>query len=172
MAGFELKTHNLAGAALHPMTPENADALGKALAAMPPWSVVGLPAEDLTRAFLRDQPSMHRFEVLASAGELAGTVTIQSPFLQGPYLKTLAILPGFQGRGLGTHILRWMEAEARAEEARQLWVCVSTCNTGARAFYERFGFEEETVLEKLAFDHSDELFMRKRLIYDAPLGRQ
>ena len=92
-------------------------------------------------------------------------IVIQDPFLHGPYLKLLAIFPGFQGRKLGLRLLQWMEAEARRVEARQLWVCVSTFNTRARAFYERFGFEAVAVLDKLVSDASDEIFMRKRLSY-------
>jgi len=166
MQAFELATHNLGAATLRPLTPGNAAKLGGALAAMPPWSVAGWPADRLTLAFQRELPSVKRFEVLAGH-ELAGIVTIQHPFLHGPYLQLLAILPGFQGRNLGLRVLQWMEGQARAEEARQLWLCVSTFNTRARAFYERFGFEAVTVLEKLASDASDELFMRKRLSYGA-----
>ncbi|MGO8954828.1 MAG: GNAT family N-acetyltransferase [Rhodomicrobium sp.] len=164
MPAFELTTHDLGAVTLRPLSPANAATLGEALAAMPPWSVSGWPADRLTRAFQRELPSVHRFEVL-SGGELAGIVTIQAPFLHGPYLQLLAILPGFQGRNLGLQVLQWMERQARAEEARQLWLCVSTFNARARAFYERFGFEEVAVLEQLASDASDELFMRKRLDY-------
>jgi ribosomal protein S18 acetylase RimI-like enzyme len=167
MPAFELTTHDLGPAALRPLSSDNAAKLGEALAAMPPWSRIGWPADRLARGFLRTLPSVHRFEVLV-ADELAGAVTIQTPFLHGPYLQLLAILPGFQERSLGRSILQWMEREARIEEARQLWLCVSTFNTHARAFYERFGFEAVTVLEKLASDSSDELFMRKRLSYGTP----
>ncbi len=167
MPSFEPIIHDLGPAVLRPLTPGNAKKLGEALAAMPPWSVTGRPAERMTRAFQRDLPSLHRFEILAG-NDLAGIVTIQSPFLHGPYLQLLAILPGFQGRNLGLNVLQWMEAQARAGEARQLWLCVSTFNARARAFYEHFGFEAVAVLEKLASDASDELFMRKRLSYGMP----
>jgi len=167
MQSYEPITHDLGAAVLRPLRPENATKLGEALATMPPWSVIGWPAGRLIRGFERDLPSVRRFEVLAE-GELAGIVIIQEPFLHGPYLQLLAILPAFQGRRLGQCILEWMEEQALAEEARQLWLCVSTFNTRARAFYERFGFEAVAVLEKLASDRSDELFMRKRLSYGPP----
>ena len=134
---------------------------------MPPWSVIGWPAERLTASFHRQAPSVRRFELMVE-DELAGTVTIQDPFLHGPYLQLLAILPGFQGHKLGAAVLQWMEREARSAEARQLWLCVSTFNAGARAFYERFGFKEAALLDKLASDLSDEILMRKRLSYSKP----
>ena len=164
MRTFELKTYDLGGAVLEPLEAENAARLGAALAAMPPWSVIGWPAESLIRSFQRKLPAMRRFQII-TGGELAGLAAIQHPFLHGPYLQLLAILPGFQGRNLGLRVLEWMEAQARIEEARQLWLCVSTFNNRAQVFYERFGFEVMAILDKLASDRSDEIFMRKRLIY-------
>jgi ribosomal protein S18 acetylase RimI-like enzyme len=166
MNAFELAEHDLGELALRPLTADAAEELGPALAAIPPWSVIGWPAERMTLGLKRQLPSVKRFEVL-SDGSCAGIIVILDPFLLGPYLQLLAVLPGFQGRKLGLRLLQWMEAEARRAEARQLWVCVSTFNIRAQAFYERFGFEAVAVLDKLMSDASDEIFMRKRLSYDA-----
>ena len=167
MDAFELGPHDIGPALLRPLSSANAAPLGEALAAIPPWSTINWPASRLA-ATLKNWPvGVRRFELLVE-GELAGTVSIQFPFLYGPYLQLLAVLPGFQGRGLGLACLEWMEREARAAEARQLWLCVTSYNTGARAFYERFGFKEAALLDKLATDVSDEVFMRKRLSYPRP----
>jgi ribosomal protein S18 acetylase RimI-like enzyme len=163
---FDLATHDLGSITLEPLKGQSAAKLAEALAAMPPWSVIGWPADRLARAFSRSMPSVNRFEVVAG-GKLAGIVTVQSPFLHGPYLQLLAILPDFQGQKLGQKILEWMEAQARHEEARQLWLCVSSFNTRAQIFYRRFGFEQVALLERLASDAADEIFMRKRLSYAA-----
>ncbi len=167
MNSFEFKAHYLGELILRPLTAEGAEELGPALAAIPPWSIIGWPAERMTLGLKRQQPSVKRFEVLAN-GLRAGIIVIQDPFLHGPYLQLLAVLPDFQGRNLGLRLLQWMEGEARRVEARQLWLCVSTFNTRAQAFYERFGFEAVAVLDKLASDASDELLMRKRLFYSGP----
>lgn len=164
MTSFEPTLHPLGELALRSLSAENAERLGKALAAIPPWSVIGYPAERLVSWLLREQPAMKKFEVLTGA-QLAGVIVVQDPFLHGPYLKLIAILPHFQGQSLGLRLLRWMESEARRAEARQLWLCVSTFNARARTFYERFGFEAAAILDKLATDASDELLMRKRLSY-------
>jgi len=166
MHPFALTTYDLGPLDLRPFTLGNAITLGEAMASMPPWSVIGWPVDRLIRTLQRELPSVRRFEVIVEEA-LAGIVTIQDPFLHGPYLQLLAILPEFQGRKLGQHILEWMEAQARLSESRQLWLCVSTFNARGKAFYERFGFEAAAVLEKLASDSSDELFMRKRLSYGA-----
>ncbi|HZV21764.1 MAG TPA: GNAT family N-acetyltransferase [Hyphomicrobiales bacterium] len=162
---FEHTTHQLGPILLRPLRPEHTALLANAMSAMPPWSVIGFPAERMVRAFTRVLPSVFRFEIIAE-DKPAGMVAIQNPFLHGPYLQVLAILPEFQGRKFGWRILEWMEGEARQEQARQLWLCVSTFNTGAQRFYRRFGFQEAAMLDKLASDGSDEILMRKRLSYE------
>lgn len=164
MTAFKRAYHDLGAISLQPLSAGNAERLGIALAAMPPWSVIGYPATRLSEWLGRDEPSMGKFEVLAGT-ELAGVIVIQDPFLHGPYLKLIAVLPKFQGRRFGQILLHWMEHEARKAQARQLWLCVSSFNMRARDFYERMGFETVALLDKLASDASDELFMRKRLSY-------
>ena len=167
MTPFELAGHDLGSVALRPLTAENAQKLARTLSAMPPWSVIGYPADRLADWLQHEQPALKKFEVLAM-DDLAGVIVIQDPFLHGPYLKLIAILPEFQGRSFGLRLLHWMESEARRSEARQLWLCVSTFNTRAQAFYERYGFQAVAMLDKLASDGSDELLMRKRLRYGRP----
>ncbi|MGA9550451.1 MAG: N-acetyltransferase [Rhodomicrobium sp.] len=170
MNTFALTRHDLGELVLRPLSAEAAEELGPALAAIPPWSVIGWPAERMTLGLKRQLPSVKRFEVLAGGGVCAGIIVILDPFLHGPYLQLLAVLPEFQGRNLGLRLLQWMESEARRAEARQLWLCVSTFNARAQVFYRRFGFEAVAVLDKLASDASDELLMRKRLSYGASRG--
>jgi ribosomal protein S18 acetylase RimI-like enzyme len=161
---YDLKAHDLGEIRLQPLAYANAGIFGQALASMDPWATIGWPAERMTRTFQYERPSIRRFEVLAG-NDLAGIIAIQEPWLHGPYLQLLAILPAHQGKGFGLKLLTWMEAEARRGEMRQLWLCVSTFNARARQFYERFGFAAQTVIEELASGASDELLMRKRLRY-------
>lgn len=161
---FELKAYDLGIASLEPLSHDSAEILSHALAAMPPWSIIGWPADRLFQSLTRKVASIRRFQLLADA-ELAGIIVIHEPWLHGPYLQLLAVLPSHQKRSLGLQVLRWMEGEARRTQARQLWLCVSTFNTQARVFYERFGFEAVSVIDRLASDASDELLMRKRLYY-------
>ena len=117
MNAFELTGHDLGELVLRPLSAEAAEELGPALAAIPPWSVIGWPAERMTLGLKRQLPSVKRFEVLAS-GAYAGIIVILDPFLHGPYLQLLAVLPEFQGRNLGLRLLQWMESEARGAEAQ------------------------------------------------------
>ena len=56
------------------------------------------------------------------------------------YVNALAVLPGYRGRGVGSHLLR--EAERRAAEtgATELSIIVSNANPGAERLYEATGY--------------------------------
>jgi ribosomal protein S18 acetylase RimI-like enzyme len=103
-----------------------------------------------------------RYAVLV-ADEPAGTVVIRDPWLHGPYLHLIGLLPPFHGLGVGSRVLDWMEAEAQGRY-RNLWLCVSEFNDGARRLYERHGFALAGRLDSLVFDGLTELLMRKRIL--------
>jgi diamine N-acetyltransferase len=88
-------------------------------------------------------------------------VSIRSPWLKGPYLELLAILPEFQGNRLGAGILAWFEREALRLEARNLWVRAASFNARALRFYEGHGFRPAATLSGLVAEGYDEILLRK-----------
>ena len=93
---------------------------------------------------------------------LVGVVAIRNPWLYGPYLNLLAILPPYQASGVGAAVLLWMAAEA-GDTASNLWVCVSKFNTQALRFYERHGFQLTAELPDLVRPGFAELLLRRQL---------
>ena len=144
------------------MTPEAAAILGPGLAAIDPWARVNYSAMRFTAFFAAREEGAQRYQILA-AEALAGTMVVRQPWLHGPYLNLLGLLPGYDGHGLGEVAFGWFEAEARRAGFRNIWLCVSSFNTGAERFYRRHGFEQTATLENLSFDGFDEILMRKRL---------
>ena len=153
--------YKLGCATLRAITGADADVLGPALAAIDPWRKANYPATALTGYLTRLDPAASRFAIEAD-GALAGVVAVREPWLRGPYLELLGLLPHAQGRGIGAAVLDWFEAEAPAG-ASSLWVLCSDFNTGALAFYERHGFHKVTPLEGLVGADLTEILMRKRL---------
>ena len=94
--------------------------------------------------------------------ELAGAIVVVCPWLSGPYLQMLAILPAHQNQGIGSRILGWFEEEAR-EHFRNLWLCVSGFNFDAQRFYQAHGYALVATLDGLMRDGDAELLMRKRI---------
>ena len=149
-------------ATLVPMDPDTARAIADIMAVTGPWARFGRKAEDLARTFSRTTATT-RCWCLKAGAETAGAMVIEEGWLIGSYLKSLAILPEFQGRGLGRLALEAMQRDARENGARNLWVCVSTFNARALTFYEAFGFARIGILEGLLAEGLDEVLMRKQL---------
>jgi diamine N-acetyltransferase len=151
----------LSACTLRCLDQEDAAVLGPKLAAMDPWRTLGYRAEALTRYLLRQDPGLQRYAVEADT-RLEGVVCTRYPWLCGPYLELLALLPTSQGRGLGQQILLWLEQQTRAT-ANNLWTTVSSFNLRARSFYLRCGYVEIAPLANLVRIGYDEILLRKDL---------
>jgi GNAT superfamily N-acetyltransferase len=157
---FAPAVHELGACRLAPMDAAAAAVLGERLAAMDPWLRLGYPVERLERYLATDSPALARYRIEVD-GELAGALTVRWPWLHGPYLELLALLPQAQGRGLGGALLQWLATQAAP--SRNLWVVVSAFNAGARRFYARHGFVEVGAVPGLVRDGFDEILLRRRL---------
>jgi GNAT superfamily N-acetyltransferase len=91
----------------------------------------------------------------------AGVVSVRHPWLKGPYLELLALLPEAQNQGIGSRIIAWFESTALSHGSRNLWVCASSFNARAVRFYERHGFARAVTLPGLVADGYDEVLLRK-----------
>ena len=138
MSAFAPQQHALAGCRLRPFEQDDAAVLAQALSRLDPWAALGYGAAALAGYLGRDDPGLHRFVLAVETDEWAGVFALRSPWLRGPYVELLAVLPGHQGKGLGGVMVEW--AAARAGD--NLWACVSAFNADARRFYARHGFAE------------------------------
>lgn len=151
----------LDGALLRPLDAPDCAPLAQALTAMDPWARLSYGAAALEGYLKRQDPALTRW-VIERQGQTSGILALRSPWLRGPYIELLAILPHFQGNGLGGKVMDWAARHA-AEIAPNLWACVSDFNTPARAFYARHGFEEVTGLDGLVTAGMSEILLRRRL---------
>jgi GNAT superfamily N-acetyltransferase len=154
---------DLAGARLIALDPARAGELAAAIVAMKPWSEMNYPAEIMARFLISADGGVSRYLIEAD-GHAAGVVSVRYPWLKGPYLELLALLPDFQRRGIGGDVLAWFEQEAVRREARNLWVCASSFNADALRFYERHGFRQAAALPGLVAEGFEELLLRKVLV--------
>ncbi|MBV1696344.1 MAG: GNAT family N-acetyltransferase [Hyphomicrobiales bacterium] len=148
---------------LEPMTADTAATIGNALATFGPWRHYATPAAILVEHLASTHGGTARYAARLD-GVLAGAIVVRSPWLLGPYLQLLAVLPEFQGRKIGDRLLGWFEETAREDDARQVWLCVTGANTGAQRFYRAHGWQEAARLNDLIADGEDELMLRKWLI--------
>ncbi len=88
----------------------------------------------------------YAFLVLEDAGTIVGFGSVR-PMLPFPAFRRAGLLsyfiaPAYTGRGLGTRLLRRLEAEARANGCTTLVASVSSLNGASIAFHEARGFEK------------------------------
>ncbi|MBU2549654.1 MAG: GNAT family N-acetyltransferase [Proteobacteria bacterium] len=135
--------------------------LSRPLAAMDPWSRLGYQERQLYQGMTRPDPALKRYGV-SVADRAAGLIQVRHPWLRGPYLELLAVLPDFQGQGLGRELMAWLEGQARIS-SKNVWVLVSAFNDRARGFYAGLGYRETAVLTDLVASGYDEILLRKSL---------
>jgi GNAT superfamily N-acetyltransferase len=164
---FSAARIDLPGAHLVALEPASTARLAEAIVAIPPWSAMDYPAYAMARFLAASGDGACRYLVEAGGVE-AGAVSIRHPWLKGPYLELLALLPAFQRRGIGAGIVSWFEQAGRGLGARNLWVCASSFNDGALRFYQRHGFRPAATLPGLVADGYDEILLRKFLLPGAP----
>lgn len=142
-----------------PLTAADIAALASALAGMDPWRTLGFTAIGLAAYLGREDGALTRM-VVERDGAPAGLIALRRPWLRGPYIELLAVLPAAQGGGCGRGLVEW----AAAQGGGNLWACVSSFNAPARAFYARAGFDEVATLPDLVAAGADEILLRRRSV--------
>jgi ribosomal protein S18 acetylase RimI-like enzyme len=105
---------------------------------------------------------------LQALGVLWRGLRVESELIEPPrttclYVAHLGVAPTFQGRGIGTWLLRHAEREARAQGFRRLSLDVSARNPGAQRLYERLGFQVVETRESFDASMPDHHYMERTL---------
>lgn len=78
-------------------------------------------------------------------------------------IQTIAVLPEYEGRGIGTSMLKALLTEARRRGGQDVLLEVRADNPRAQNLYQRFGFSQIHVRKKYYRDGVDALIMKRDL---------
>ena len=162
MSGFGEDTYNLDICVLRKPSTQDAAYLGEELSKIEPWKTLNSTPQGLADGFVYEDTSTNTYAVIADEKPV-GIISVRYPWLVGPYLGFLGIIPTSQGKGLGKVLMAWLEKCARAHSARNIFICVSSFNDEAHTFYKSCGYLEVANLDGLIVDGHAELLLRKRL---------
>ena len=97
-------------------------------------------------------------------GKPAGFIvfTPEPVFARGGYLRAIGVDPGWRRRGIGKKLLAYAEARTM-RQAPNFYLCVSSFNRRAQAFYKRLGYDRVGKIPDLILAGSSELIYWKRL---------
>ncbi len=143
---------------LEEIKPGNVRQISQTLASMDPWLKLGYSSEAFSFYLLRTDPALRRFCVTIS-GAVSGVLTVRYPWLLGPFIELLALFGDLRGKGFGRALIDWVSDEYPSSS--NIWVSVSSFNSGARKFYSHLGFEEVAVLKDLIQPGMEEILLRK-----------
>jgi ribosomal protein S18 acetylase RimI-like enzyme len=93
--------------------------------------------------------------------------TPEPVFARGGYLRAIAVAPEARNQGVGKALLRFAEQET-ARLAPNLYLCVSSFNRKAGAFYRHFGYKKIGTIPGLIVPGASELILWKQLWEPSP----
>lgn len=99
--------------------------------------------------------------------EIVGVLLVREGS-EGFLLDNVAVLPEYQGTGLGGYLLRLAEEKARAAGHDSIYLYTQEIMTENQALYERIGYVEYARRTEIGLDR---IYMRKQLGAAAPGGR-
>lgn len=139
------------------LAAKEAESIAAACVTFDPYLSLGYRAETLAAYLTRPDPALTRQAILQD-GKLAGVLALRKPWLRGPLIEMLALLPEAQGKGLGSQILERCKTEA----GKNLWATVSAFHQPARRFYAKAGFAEICALPGIVAEDQEEILLRWR----------
>jgi len=117
------------------------------------------------------QPETRQYLVAESSAGIVGYAGLMciEPIAD---VQTIAVVPEYEGRGIGTTLLTRLIEEARRRHAADLLLEVRADNPRAQQLYRRFGFEQIHVRPRYYRDGVDALIMRLQLTGAAGEGTE
>ena len=128
------------------------------MAATEPWLSYGRTRDNTF--FTVSNPQAESYAAFAG-DEIVGVVVVALliPLIRG-YIAGLVVKPTFRNRGIGTRLLHVAE-ERIFQESPNVFMCVTSFNTGAQRLYARLGYRQVGELSDFVLPGVSELLLRK-----------
>ena len=145
---------------IHSANEQEKDLAAILLAASEPWITLRI-TEDQCRKNCHDPEFL--LYMAYKNNKPAGIIILDPRGVAGsPYIKSIAVYPEFRGQGIGTMLLSFAEDLFR-DNARHIFICVSSFNRRARNLYEKFGFQAVGEFKDYIIEAASEILMHKKL---------
>ncbi len=138
-------------------SPEAMRAAARLMSSSDPWLRLGINYADCLKSIRTPYRELHG---TLRSGELKGLVLITMYGTLRGYIQALCVSPGCRGEGVGKALLLYAEKRI-FRESPNVFLCVSSFNSGAIRFYRRLGYKRAGLLKDFVISGSDEILMRK-----------
>ena len=148
----------MAPLAIRPLeTREEAEACALMMAGTDPWITLRLGHDACLRVLLDETRERY---VAYEGGRLAGVLVLNVRGAFVGYIQTVCAAPEYRGKGVGTALVAFAE-ERIFRDHKNVFICVSDFNPGARRLYERLGYRLVGELTDYLVAGRSELLLRK-----------
>ena len=122
-----------------------------------PWITLGMDFDQCLVAFEGNYKEIY---VIVEGEVIAGFVILQIAGTFSGYIQTICIDEAFRGKGLGKMLLNFCE-ERILKFSPNIFICVSSFNSGAKKLYYELGFKLVGELDNFVKEGFAELLLRK-----------
>ena len=124
-----------------------------------PWLTLQRDYDDAIKSITATD---HEVYVAKSKDDIMGFAVVSVTGVLIGFLLTLCIVPDYQRLGIGAKLLAYSE-ERIFKESPNVFLMVSSFNTGAQTFYEKHGYRKIGELENYIIRGYSEFLMRKSI---------
>lgn len=148
---------------MSPMSPGHIEECRSIVSASDPWKRLKEQI-DFRIALAGSNKTATRAFVCTTSGKTAGFILfIPEPvFARGGYLRAIGVAPAHRGQGIGRKMLTFAE-KITSRHAHHLFLCASSFNKSAQAFYEKCGYQKVGKLKDFIMPGASEYIYWKRL---------
>ena len=122
-----------------------------------PWITLEMDYDQCMPAFCGKEKEIY---VAKIEDDIAGFVVLQIGGTFKGYIQTVCVGEDYRGKGIGRKLLQFCE-ERILKISPNIFICVSSFNTGAIHLYEEFGFKRVGELENFVKQGFTEILFRK-----------
>jgi [ribosomal protein S18]-alanine N-acetyltransferase len=122
-----------------------------------PWISLQMDFDQCLKAF---EGSCKEICIAKQGNDIAGFVIMQTCGTFSGYIQTICVAENHRGMGIGTKLLEFCEKRILTYSPN-IFICVSSFNSGAIKLYQSFGFVFIGELKDLVKEGFTELLMRK-----------
>jgi ribosomal protein S18 acetylase RimI-like enzyme len=140
-------------------SPIEAETCARLMTSSEPWITLRRSYEDSLET-LKD-PSKEVYLAIVN-NEIMGFIILQINGAFVGYIQTIAVLPEWRSRGIGSKLVKFAE-ERIFKELPNVFMCVSSFNRKARELYRRLGYEVVGELKDFIVSGHSEILLRKTI---------
>jgi [ribosomal protein S18]-alanine N-acetyltransferase len=147
---------------IRPLTRADISACAAIISASDPWKRLG-EGFDFTRLLAGDQSGSKSYIMTVKKTAVGFIVFNPHPvFARGGYLRAIGVTSSFQRQGIGRKLMNFAES-ITAQQAPNFYLCVSSFNRKAQAFYRDLGYRKIGRIPDLLMRGASEYVYWKRL---------